>query len=357
MPNFEYLPQQQNAKQKIDDLNKQINELETTKKDALVGFDIKPEKGRDKEIVKVELPGVKDLRKVDYVKDDKGKFHFEYVDANNQKRYLMPGDLFSDMEWGVYYDLNHDVIAAEYRKKYDKFRKKYLETFYQRKIEHLATEQLLIQRLEIDKIGDRDYYLGQAYTAIHERLKKEDEGGDEQAGFLFEKMIKGILTKIATDLGEKHNFSVQNTSIIDDVELKADLVVNLPQKNRGVGVEESKKAKGIQLTLVDKNDAKFRRKVEQVQKIKEQIKKKVGLGGKIEIDDLVLLEVEVGNKDIMSKYNQWVAGKKNSGGPENLFSVNQILEFLGGIFQDSDLDLQKNPQFKEDVWKYFKDKI
>jgi hypothetical protein len=356
MPNIEFPPKEPTADQKIANLQKQIEEIEIAKKQALSGFDVVPARKEKLEPIKMELPDVKELKSVEFVKDEKGKFHFEYVDAQNRRRYLTPGDLLSDMEWGVYYDLNHDVVAAEYRKKYDKFRKKYLEAFYQQKIEKLATEQLLIWRLEIDKIADRDYYLGQAYTAVYERLKKENEAEGLSAGFLFEKMIGGILKKIAVDLGEKWKFSVQKASVIEDVELKADLVINLPERNRGVGIEESKKIKGIQLTLIEKDNEKFRRKVEQVQKVKEKIKKSKGLGEKIEIDDLVLLEVEVGNRDVLSKYDAWLKNDKSAGGPESYFSINQVMEFLSGIFKESDLDFDINKEFKEEVWEYFRNK-
>ncbi len=356
MPNIEFPPKEPSADQKIAALQIEVENLSVEKNKATKAFDAVPAKNEKIAPIKMELPDVKEKKSVEFVKDDKGKFHFEYIDANKQKRYLTQGDLLSDMEWGVYYDLNHEVIAAEYRKKYDKFRKKYLEAFYQQKIERLLTEQLLIQRLEIDKIADQDYYLGQAYSAVYERLKKENETEGMPAGFLFEKMIGGILKKIASDLGEKWKFSMQKTSVIEDVELKTDLVINLPEKNRGVGVEESKKVKGIQLTLIEKGNEKFQRKVEQVQKIKEKIKKSKGLGEKMEIDDLVLLEVEVGNRDVLSKYETWLRNGKSAGGPESNFSVNQIMEFLGGIFKESDLDFENNKEFKEEVWQYFKNK-
>ncbi|MDD5341544.1 MAG: hypothetical protein PHC97_03880 [Patescibacteria group bacterium] len=356
MPNIEFPPKGPSADQKIADLQKAVEEIEVAQKQAGTKFETVPGKKEKIAPIKMELPDVKEKKSVEFVKDDKGKFHFEYVDANKQKRYLTQGDLLSDMEWGVYYDLNHEVIAAEYRKKYDKFRKRYQEAFYQQKIEKLMTEQLLIQRLEVDNIADKDYYLGQAYAEVYKRLKNESEAEGMSAGFLFEKMIGGILNKIAVDLGEKWKFSMQKTSVVEDVELKTDLVVNLPERNRGVGVEESKKAKGIQLTLIEKGNEKFRRKVDQVQKIKERIKKSKGLGEPMEIDDLVLLEVEVGNQDILSKYSAWLRNNKSAGGPESYFTVNQIMEFLGGIFKESDLDFETNKDFKEEVWQYFKNK-
>jgi len=140
--------------------------------------------------------------------------------------------------------------------------------------------------------------------------------------------------------------------VIDDVELKTDLIVkflNSKRGDRGVGAGENEQVKGFQLTLIDKNDKRWQHKKDQVQKIKQEISK-----GKVtEIDDLVLLETGVGNRDVMSRYEKWLKRGKFAGGPENLFSVSQIMEFMKKVFEGTDLDFTKNGSFEGAVSDYF----
>lgn len=338
--------------EQIEDLKK-IQLKETAK---FVYDDKSKKKKKLQESSRMELPEVKELRQVEFVKDDKGKFHFETTDSRGHKRALTKGDIISDMEWGIYYDLNHEVVAQEYRLKYEKFRQKYVQHYYQSKIDRLSSMKLaLVMTNETD-----DSYKAQAYQQIYERLKEEKEGEEMQAGFLFEKMIEGLLRKVAEDLGnrEESSFSIKKASVYDDVELKTDLIINLPEKKRGVGVEEKKVIagkKGFQVTLIDKHNEKWRHKQEQVAKAKAKIKELKAQGQDVP-DDLVLFEVEVGNRDILNVFDKWQQSKRQSGGPENFFSLDQIMEFLGEIFKQSELDFETNKVFKEDLWEYFRDK-
>src|SRR4030042_2664224 len=334
----------------VANLDVQIGELKKIQDEETAKFsydDKSKKKKKFQESAKLELPETRDLRQVEFVKDDKGKFHFEYKDKDGHGKILTKGDIISDMEWGIYYDLNHEVIAQEYRIKYEKFRQKYTEQFYQRKIDRLSSMKLAL--VMTDKTDDS--YKAQAYQEIYERLNEAKEGEEMQAGFLFEKMIEGLLLKISEDLvnREESQFSVRKASVFDDVELKADLIINLPEKNRGVGVEEKKVIagkKGFQVTLISKDNEKWRHKQEQVAKAKAKLKELKDSGEDVQIDDLVLFEVEVGNRDILKVFDQWLNSNRQSGGPENFFSIDQVMEFLGEIFRDSELDLDNNQKFK-----------
>lgn len=152
---------------------------------------------------------------------------------------------------------------------------------------------------------------------------------------------------------------MKKADVFDDVELKADLILTLPEKNRGVGVEEKKKIegkKGFQVTLIGKDNQKWQHKLDQVRKAKAKIEALKASGQEVAIDDLVLFEVEIGNREVLNIFDKWDKNKRPCGGPENLFSQEMIMEFLTEIFKDSELDLEKNQNFKADLWEYFKEK-
>jgi hypothetical protein len=358
MLNFENSPgkeleQESSPAKRLLELAEQIEELKSAQKEAIENLSTESVKKQKKQpLQKIELPGQPAAREIEFVKDDKGKFHFEYFDKCGNKIIAMPGDLIADLQWGIYYDLNHEIKSSDHRGKYNKFRKQYLAAVYQVQIDKLETERLLIQRLKIDRVDLTDYYLGQIYQELYNELRQGRSEKEEQAGFIFEKMISGLLIKIAVDLGEHWNFSVARASVIDDVELKTDLLVKFlasKRGDRGVGAGENDTVKGFQLTLVDKNDKKWQRKKEQVQKIKQGISR----GDITNIDDLVLLETEVGNQEVLSRYKEWQDRGQFAGGPENLFSLNQIMEFMAKIFEQTDLDLTQNKSFSYALNEYF----
>ncbi|MBD3359204.1 MAG: hypothetical protein GF365_00640 [Candidatus Buchananbacteria bacterium] len=361
MPNFENFEAEQSPEEKVVELEKQITDLQSEKESAVEAIKIETKKKKKhkkvEEDVRLELPDNPQTRQVEFEKDDKGKFYFIYEDEHGNETIATPGDLVSDIDYGIYYDLNHEIKSQEHRSKYNKFRRQYLAAVYQAEIDKLETELLLIKRLKIDRVDLDDYHIGQVYQELYDELKLDQPDIKEQAGFLFEKMINGLLTKLAIDLGDKWRFSVEKASVIDDVELKTDLIVKFlesEQANRGIGAQENAKIKGFQLTLIDKNDKKFQRKKEQVAKVKAQIAELKRLGRQTDFDDLALLETEVGNQAVISRYDKWKDKGKPAGGPEKFFSENQIMEFLAKIFEATDLDFEQNENFKTEVWQYFK---
>lgn len=346
--------------QKIAALSQQIAELETAKQEAASNFAYtdKSRKKKKEDAPVLELPDIKELKPVDFIKDENGRFHFEYED-NGYKKELTMGDLVSDMEWGIYYDLNHVVVAHEYRIKYERFRKVYVERFYQQKIDKLVTEQLLIRRLEIDHVDLENQDIANVYKEVYASLKEGDIQKEQQDGFKFEKMLTGLLLKIEQDLGSKWNFSIVKANVIDDVEMKTDLIVKLPQKNRGVGVDPKApvmNAQGFQVTLIDMSDEKWKIKQGQVERVKRRIKELKAAGDPVKIDDLVLFEGDVDTRAIKQAFKDWENVGRRSGGPENFLPFNEISKILKEIFKNSDLDLDSNKTFKESLWEYFKAK-
>jgi len=308
---FEVSPEE-----KIEALEAKKEELEDAKQLALdsIVIETRKKKKYQKEEVQelqLDLPEHAQMRSVEFVKGDKNDFAFACKDKNGNEIMATPGDLIADMQWGVYYDLNHEIKSQAHRREYNKFRKQYAEAVYQLQIDEVETEKSLIQLLEIEHVEVRDYYLAEAYKSVYETLQQHQAGKENmQSGFLLEKMINGLLTKISIDLGSKYGFEVEQATVIDDVELKIDLILKFADKNRGVGVEETKKIKGIQLTLIKKDDAKFKRKQDQVDKVKAIMKHT-----KLPVDDLVLIQVGVNNGAMLMKHGikrvNLLAGLKN----------------------------------------------
>lgn len=346
-----------NPEERIKEIEEKIFKLEEERKNALAEIKIetkkkKKQKKQEQDVI-LELPDSPETREIDLIEDKKDRFYFQYTDSQGNRVDATIGDLISDIEWGNFYELNHQIKSQGRRVNYNKTRKQYLDAVYQAKIDQLKTEKIIIQRLQIDRIDLDDHSLGQIYQQLYEDLKQGRTS--EQAGFIFEKMITGLLTKITEDIGDKWGLAVEKAAVIVDVEFKTDLILKFLKSERGgraVIARENEKVKGFQLTLVDKDNRKWQRKKEQVLKIKERIKK-----GEIpDIDDLVLLETEVGNKDVMSRYEQWQKRGQVVGGPENLFKVSKIMEFLEKIFENTDLDLKDNPEFETDLINYFEKK-
>ncbi|MFC1598915.1 hypothetical protein ACFL2U_02845 [Patescibacteria group bacterium] len=349
--------EQESSAERIKEIEEEIQELEEAKQEAVDSIQLiskKKKKGKNPDMQKIELPDNPDTREAGFVKDEKGNFHFEFTDSNGNIVIASPGDLVSDMQWGIYYDLNHEIKSSDHRSKYDKFRKKYLAAAYQTKIDRLSKEKELLEGLQNPTLQTdiRDIYID-----IYNEMKTETPEDEMQAGFIFEKMISGLLTKISIDLGDDFHFGVTQASVKDDVMYKADVIVKFIKSergDRGVVARENKDVdktvnKGYQLTLIDQQSDEWKRKKRQVDRIKEMI-----MRGEIDkIEDLVLLETAVNNKDVMSRFDQWLKRGKFAGGPENLFPQQRIIMFLTKIFENTDLDLNKNPEFAKALDKYF----
>jgi len=352
--------EQSAVQEKIAELAKQIKELEEQKKEAVESVAIEPMKKEKKvkkqAMAKIDLPNEVELRQLRFSKEDNGHFKLFFSTPDGAEVEVSESDLLSDMQWDNFYDLNHEIKSQAHRSRYNTFRKKYLAAAYEAKIEKLKNELMVIKRLEIDQVGMQNYIIGEIYKEQLAKIRQKKERSPN-AGFILEKMITGILTKLSYDLGEKYVIEVQHASVYDDVELKIDLIIKVADKNRAIHVEENDKVKGIQLTLVLLNSEKFKEKQRQVDKAKAEIKELKEAKVKTRIDDLVLIQVNVENKEISDAFKEWQRQGEIPGGPERFLSANVIVEkLLTGIFQETELDFNQNKQFKNQLWQYFEGK-
>ncbi|MDD4607058.1 MAG: hypothetical protein PHS07_01790 [Patescibacteria group bacterium] len=298
----------------------------------------------------VDFKEKENIRQVDLVETKKG-FYFEYRNSKGEKQVVSESEMITDMEWGVYYDLNHQIVSKEIYQKYNTWREKYTQAYFDKLVRDKKDRQLILQRLFVDNVGQQDLYLAQAYESL---LEGKDE---RKAGFVFEKMIQSTLKKISLDLGEEWGLEYIEADVVDDVEFKTDCILKIEDKHhRATGVEEissDTKRKGIQLTLKKSGQKEFDDKKRQVESVKKKLHQHGLSQEMLPIDDLVLLSVDVDNPEIMDKYNQWQKDHQKSGGPEKIFKPQRLMEILSGIFQDSALDFNQNDEFKKVLLDYF----
>jgi len=246
---------------------------------------------------------------------------------------VTPGDLMTDINWGINYELGNNVPVE--------LKRQYLEAIYQDKIRQLHDRQLIIQRTELER-NQIDHFLYDTYLKVQADMEK---GGGESAGLLFEKMIENLLMKVSLDLA-KWGIKVEKASVIEDVELKIDFTITFSHKVTGVGVEEVEDKKlGIQFTLKSPQSEDFRKKQRQVARSLKNLH---------EVDNLVLISVPIGHDEIFSKYKRWQHQDKKPGGPENFFEPEEVIHFVKEIFKNT--ELAESPEFYKDLKNYLEAK-
>jgi len=309
------------AKRRIFDLEIAKQRLELEKNQSLAEGGIK---------LKVEK------RMLDY---DKQANDFDFPTEKGFSQKVSQGDLMTDINWGLYYELTKDVSAE--------FKKDYIEAVYQAEIAKLHDQQLIIQRTELER-EQIDDLLAETYRKVGAALEK---GGEESAGLLFEKMIKNILSKVAFDF-KKYGLKIEEPPdrVIGDVEGKIDFIIK-HKKNRAVKIEDVIKTEaaeetlGIQFTLKGYDTEEFAKKQRQVAR---------ALKRSHEVDDLILISVPVEHDVIFGNYKKWQKHDKLPGGPENCFGAKVVVNFIKEILKNT--ELVKDEKFLADVQKYFEGK-
>lgn len=276
------------------------------------------------------------------------------------------GDLMSDIHWGKYYDVKPLEKFAELAE----FVKIYKSKIFDAYLDEIEDEQLLIERIEIDRIPEHNQGegIGKAYLETYKSLKirkeKRQRGESDTElpnGLAFERMIKCLVTKIAYDLGVKYDFDVSNATVDDDVYSKIDFILELVNRRRGVGVEkeptESDLKKGYQVTLITSSSSEIRHKLNQVRQQQENFRQAKEKGDVPPVDDLVLINPGEEFEDVAAILKLWKRQGMVAGGPENSLSIERSVgKYLKDIFQGTKLDFDKRPEFFEDIRQSFHDK-
>lgn len=238
---------------------------------------------------------------------DKTSDKFYFFDDKNTQTFLDLSDILTDGEWGITYGFDSSVPKS--------IQKKYILNEAKREIAGKLDEQII---LDESSSVTTDTFKQKAYIEI----KKSKDTRDQFEGFLAEKMIKGLLTKLSIDGAD---FEIEEADVYQDVEQKIDFIIRRKNHNRAVGVSEDDKIIGVQFTL---NDAKKDLKKKQVERSKKNLNSKSKRKHERGVDDIMLVVMPV--EKLKSTYKKWSEDKR-PGGPENLWSIEMKYEILKGV--------------------------
>lgn len=207
---------------------------------------------------------------------------------------LTAGEILTDSEWGLKYQLDPETMPRIVRKEF-------LIREAKRQLMELADQQIIKQETNRrgTDTGKREAYVR---SAADKREKKFI------SGWVAEKMVKNLLTKLAIDEGL--DIEVLDTDIYQDIDQKIDFIIRRKSHNRGVEVEAIPLGNrlGVQFTTDSRPETK-ERKLRQIRNAKFQLNRTD------HIDDIVLVSVQFGY--IQELWNKW-SKTQAPGGPDKL---------------------------------------
>lgn len=250
-----------------------------------------------------------------------------YLNKDYAKLAVSLGDIAADMDWGIKYAPDDSVPPEMWRKirKISDFR----EARYD--IEEQFNQEMK-QIGAVMKVG--------AASVDVNYLKKHQE-----AGYIAERMAKCLLTRIQYNNSDI-KFRVENSNVLEDLELKYDFKIILPQHPRGIAVEPEGMSRetyvaqkiGIQFTI-----GGGRGKEESIAEGRTRLKgDKYKARVRHPVRDIVLLKTSF---DAVSAFEQWLRAGSPPGGPEQYLSREQKIEILKKAVQGrlklSDADINE----------------
>jgi len=244
------------------------------------------------------------------------------IDGQNQP--LGEEDLYTDVEWGIDYDLSSDQIPKEVKKRY------FVESA-KSKLRELLDKQ--IYEFETGMSVQDDQKRG-AYEAV-----MSEREGELTAGHVIEKMIRNFFKKM--EFTGSIDLEIIDTNIYQDIEQKIDFIIHRKNHLRGIRAETNADIElhGIQFTT-NTDPEVLSRKIEQI----ERVKKSLGKGEVIE--DLVLVQMphEI-SRELYGLYKKWRDDmSKIPGGPDKLFSAELketlLRNILKTVLSNEEIDLQ-----------------
>lgn len=234
------------------------------------------------------------------------------------------GEILTDGEWGVTYNLDSVSIPREVRKRYAVEEAKL-------RLRAFLDDQILESEIASDPQESRR----EAYEAV----RRNRSEGRKAPGILAEQIVRNFLKKLTYD----HNmdFEVIEADVYQDVTKKIDFILHRLEKYRGVQVEAVNGLHdvGVQFTTIETGSGKIDVKRKQVARARQNI------NPEDKIQDVVLVQVFVDG--VRSAYQSW---KKHRlpGGPDkelgrdvrarifrrvlaNMYSKETIDEFAGKL--------------------------
>lgn len=204
------------------------------------------------------------------------------------------GQLLTDAEWGMAYNLNDATVDRGVKKRY------LVEQAKQALQDFLDQQIISVER----KRGTTHLNLHRAY----EHVAEDRESHQMQMGIIAERMVRTYLEQLSWDYPEL-GFRVERADVQQDVENKIDFIIHRRSHARGVNVEavDGPRDAGIQFTT--RQDAEgLEHKQEQLNRAKKYTR---------DVDDLVLVSLPM--EKFAGAYTAW-RSKQTPGGPERYWS-------------------------------------
>lgn len=255
---------------------------------------------------------------------DNEKNFFVYTDDNGEKWLATFGEIVTDMNWGIVYDLDKKTTSR-------KFLKKYLVERAKKEIFELLDSQIIKSEIS----GDfSDHFKKKAYNAL--RYEKMTGVINERWGFISEKMVKSFLVKLSLDIDLP--FTIKEADVFQDVEQKIDFIIHRKTKNRGVGVETKEDVRdiGVQFTV---NPMAREKKITQVNKSVQTLR-----SNNENIQDIALVIFPL-NMAVDLK-NAWEESGRPSGGPDRYIEKKQAQFLFKTLLKDI-----FNPEEISEYWE------
>lgn len=207
---------------------------------------------------------------------------------------LTLGQLMTDAEWGMAYDVNDASIHRNTKKHYVIERTK-------QQLQDLLDAQIFAVE---SKRGSTHLNLHRAY----EHAREDRESTHMQMGIIAERMVRTYLQQLAWDYPEL-GFTVDRADAQQDVEKKIDFIIHRRSRSRGVNVEavDGPKDAGIQFTTRQDVEG-LEHKQEQIARAKHYVR---------EVDDVVLVSLPM--EKFSGAYLAW-RSKQTPGGPERYWN-------------------------------------
>lgn len=243
---------------------------------------------------------------------------------DRDKKKITLGDIMTDGEWGIDYQLDPTTISRD-------IRKEYLVTRAKIKLRELLNQQILINESTSGLVDEKK-------QTTYERILQEKASGDileKHAGLVAEKMVKNFFKRITYN--HAVDFEIIETDIQSDVSRKIDFIIRRKHldKNRGVktATHHEHDQIGIQFTINDQPET-IEHKHKQIQRAKKNLS-----DGTDPVDDIILISLPLEN--ITTKYQEWQK-TKFSGGPEKLWDAEEkkliFATVMAGILSSEEIE-------------------
>lgn len=137
---------------------------------------------------------------------------FTYIDDKNNQRRATFGEIITDVDFGIYYDLDTETVPRDASKKYILAKAK-------SELRELLDQQIIVSEMNNEEV---DELKKEAYENI--QLSKNDGFYEKNPAFVSEMVVKNYLKQLSID--KSLPFEVVEADVYQDVEHKMDFIIH-----------------------------------------------------------------------------------------------------------------------------------